>query len=298
MSGGIGARFLVMVFGAGAGGSYLYTNRDEVSSMARNVSRATIHELSRPGADNVPAGTLSKGPSWKEADAYKSSISELSTQVNKLTSQISRQDSERPAVMVVSGPESDESFVPQIVLPAMLVVLGTTAIVMHRKGVTWADVLGVTQKTFAKSVDRMQGGLTAAYSKLTVVRSELLERLWQVEKKLQLTSRELKTKIEGTVGDARNSVDEVGQQIESLQDSLRGMENQFGSIDNSMQFAVRGVHMLCSYVAEIGNLSTLARSELTQFLGAIETSGDLPKLEAVSIGSSIQLSTDEAAKER
>lgn len=152
----------------------------------------------------------------------------------------------------------------------------------ENKGVTWSDVAGVTQNAFNRSMEGMQRGLGTVSSTLRSLKDDLAEKIWRVEEKMLSTNREIRSKIESAVGDARKSIDDVGLQVDKLQKVVNGLDNQFGSIDDSMQFAVRGVYMLCTYVSQLGNLSSKAQSELGLFLSAAEGAEERTRLEHVT----------------
>mmetsp|Transcript_12396 Transcript_12396/g.37834 ORF Transcript_12396/g.37834 Transcript_12396/m.37834 type:complete len:300 (+) Transcript_12396:130-1029(+) len=277
------ARMVVLLMGAGFGGSYLYTHGDSVLAAFKEASWAGIHELSKPRSKVARGGEVNAqvGGDGK-AEAYSSVLADLATQVNKLAAQVKGQSAasqQNPAVMVVSRGGSDKSALVHSVLPASLVVLIVAGVIMRRNGITWSHVAGVTQSVFMKSMDSMQRGLTTVSGALRAVKEDLIERIWRVEEKMQNTNREIQAKIASAVGDARKSVDDVGTQVENLQSNVSGLDNQCGRIDESMQFAVRGVFMLCSYVSDLSNLSSKARSDLGNFLNAAEGAEERARLQ-------------------
>ncbi|KAL2641375.1 hypothetical protein R1flu_008962 [Riccia fluitans] len=234
MQAGMGASKVLILVGAGVGGSIVLRN-SKISDILSDLSRVLAKHLQEDG----------ERPSGSGVDSTEA----LTAQVRRLTMELRQlAASNRPITVVNSSPGSSGGNLGSLIVPAA--VIGAAGYgYMWLKGWSFSDVMYVTRRNMSNAVASMSKQLETFSAALVATKKHLSLRLDSVTKSLEHNTA-LTHAIQAQVGQVRGDVAQVGLEMREVQRQIEGLEGKIDEVQGKQDFTNQGIVLLCRFVLE------------------------------------------------
>ncbi|KAL3677948.1 hypothetical protein R1sor_020904 [Riccia sorocarpa] len=233
MQAGMGASKVLILVGAGVGGSLVLRNSkisDLLSDLSRVLAKHLQDDAERPSGSGVD------------------STEALTAQVRRLTMELRQlAASNRPITVVNSSPGSGGNFGSLIVPAAVVGAAGYGY--MWLKGWSFSDIMYVTRRNMSNAVASMSKQLETFSAALVATKKHLSLRLDSVTKSLEHNTA-LTHAIQAQVGHVRGEVAQVGLEMREVQRQIEGLEGKIDEVQGKQDFTNQGIVLLCRFVLE------------------------------------------------
>lgn len=262
MSATLGLRSLALLVGAGWSGSYMYNNltMDRARSIAAQI---LLQHKSNEGGTNNNSGA---GNSDGGSSSGRSAVEALTTQVDRLTREVSRSRAQ-DSVVIVGGTGSDSGGLLggyRSVISVMSDLLnllgwavvvcsagGVVYLVVVRKGLSLHDLFWVSQSRFNDTVSAMQAGLKRVSGVVSSVRKDLGDRLVHMEGKVEDVEANLARQIDTEVGHVKDGVARLGDEMSVVSRGVDNVHTRIDEMNEKIDGTHRGVQMLLDFVTSL-----------------------------------------------
>ncbi|BBN01183.1 hypothetical protein Mp_2g05340 [Marchantia polymorpha subsp. ruderalis] len=233
MQAGMGASKVLILVGAGVGGSIVLRN-SKISDILADLSRVLSKHLQEDG--DRPSGS---GGDSTEA---------LTAQVRRLTMELRQLAASNRPITVVNGSPSSGGNLGSLIVPAA--VLGVAGYgYMWLKGWSFSDVMYVTRRNMSNAVASMSKQLETFSAALVATKRQLTLRLDNVSKSLEHNTA-LTHAIQAQVGQVRGDVAQVGLEMREVQRQIEGLEGKIDEVQGKQDFTNQGIVLLCRFVLQ------------------------------------------------
>lgn len=259
---GIGVSRLILLVGAGYGGTVLFQNRklsevigDIQSFVARQEKRGEIGESDM-------------------SDALAAQVKRLAMEVNQLAS--ARQ------ITVLNGNSGGNA--TSLILPAA--VLGTVGYgYLWWKGVSFSDLMYVTKKSMSAAVSNLTKHLEHVSDALAATKKHLTQRIENLDGKLD-DQIEVSKLIKTEVTDVRAELSDIGYDLNTIHSLVSGLNGKIMTLEEKQDFANNGILYLVDCVNGKGVASPqmLQVQEQLKLAGKTKgllTSSDVPPIKGL-----------------
>eukprot|EP00245_Coleochaete_scutata_P001533 TRINITY_DN11913_c0_g1_i2.p1 TRINITY_DN11913_c0_g1~~TRINITY_DN11913_c0_g1_i2.p1 ORF type:complete len:331 (-),score=58.40 TRINITY_DN11913_c0_g1_i2:681-1673(-) len=260
---GAGSKVLLLV-GAGLTGSVLMGNTrfSELLNDLATVFKKHIQDNGDQSSADI---------------AGDASTAALTNQVRRLTMELRQLASAQRPITVVNSGSSGGGGTVTLIVP--LVVAGTAGYgYMWWKGITFKDLMYVTQRSMQTAVNSMGKQMEVLSVALAQTKQQLASRIANLNKTLDESVEMqglLKDQMERVGIEVREEVERVGNDIETLQRLAEGLEGKLVEVAEKQDFANHGIVLLCRFVTQ--SLEGRQKQEALQGLSYL--SRPAPRLE-------------------
>jgi len=218
-------RTLLLVLGSGFAGAYVLENKAWVWQLLNITGKPTeehmdtVKQLSR----NVEA--LASAANRRSLDSAPSSIKIVNTS-----------DAKSPAA---------KAWV------AVALAGGVFTLFLYFRGRLVLSNLWVSRKSFVAAVKELEERIKGLTEDLNSVNSDLKSHMHLVEGHVSESADEINLKLQEEIGLTKNRINLVGTSVDEMQEFLRGIQAQVDKLQTNLQYANRGILMLCSIVGSL-----------------------------------------------
>ncbi|KAH7686539.1 hypothetical protein IHE45_04G112200 [Dioscorea alata] len=227
MQAGMGLSKVILLLGTGFAGSIVIRN-GKLSEI--------LSELQ----------TLLKEKSADHSDDESDYGEVLATQVKRLALEVRQLASARP-ITVLNG--SSGNMTSLVVPAATMGALGYGY--MWWKGISFSDLMYVTKRNMANAVSSMTKHLEQVSAALAATKKHLTQRIQHLDDKLD-EQKEMSVEIKNEVTDARNKLENIGFELNSLQQLVWGLNGKVDAMEDKQDFTCAGVAYICNFIGERG----------------------------------------------
>eukprot|EP00871_Galdieria_phlegrea_P005102 jgi/Galph1/5593/GphlegSOOS_G4211.1 len=275
------SRLVLLMVGAGISGATLYNNLDGFLSFFREVSRAAVHNLTKPSQGGTNNNTVRDS---KELQSLAEQINRLSKEVSKSLYAV-QESTARPYVTFVGSNNG------RFGLVGTLSVCGSFVFVVFAAkrylGFNIRDLAYVSTRRFNQAFETLRGAVSRISGALTQVREELSFKIKAVEDKVVESNISLEQKLQEEMEETRRDIYTVGGDVSEVRSIVGNMEVQLEELQNKLRFANRGIYLLCTVVSRLPENASVdlrpsldsVQDELREFTSSrfIEKLGDNAK---------------------
>ncbi|XP_042459308.1 uncharacterized protein LOC122042965 [Zingiber officinale] len=225
---GMGLSKLVLLLGAGYTGSILLRNGrlSDILSELQDMVKGLEKSAEKGAVDSEYADVLA-------------------SQVRRLAMEVRQIASARP-ITVLNGNSGIGGNMTSLVVPtATLGALGYG--IMWWKGISFSDFMYVTKRNMANAVASMTKTLDQVSAALAQAKKHLTQRIENLDGKLD-EQKEISGEIKNQVIDVHGKVENIGFELNNLQQLLCGLNGRMSSIEVKQNLACTGVMYLCQFV--------------------------------------------------
>lgn len=173
----------------------------------------------------------------------------LATQVRRLALEVRQLASARP-ITVLNGSSGQVGNMASLVVPAATMgALGYGY--MWWKGISFSDLMYVTKRNMANAVSSMTKHLEQVSAALAATKKHLTQRIQHLDDKLD-EQKEMSVEIKNEVTDARNKLENIGLELNSLQQLVWGLNGKVDTMEDKQDFTCAGVAYICNFIGERG----------------------------------------------
>ncbi|XP_039118558.1 uncharacterized protein LOC120254524 [Dioscorea cayenensis subsp. rotundata] len=170
----------------------------------------------------------------------------LAMQVKRLALEVRQLASARP-ITVLNG--SSGNMASLAVPAATMGALGYGY--MWWKGISFSDLMYVTKRNMANAVSSMTKHLEQVSAALAATKKHLTQRIQHLDDKLD-EQKEMSVEIKNEVTDARNKLENIGFELNSLQQLVWGLNGKVDAMEDKQDFTCAGVAYICNFIGERG----------------------------------------------
>ncbi|KAL1834400.1 uncharacterized protein LOC108195051 [Daucus carota subsp. sativus] len=256
---GIGVSRLILLVGAGYGGTVLLQNR-KLSEIIGDIQSFVARQE-------------------KNGENGESDISDaIATQVKRLAMEVKQLASARQ-ITVLNG--SSGGNVTALIVPAAL--LGTVGYgYMWWKGVSFSDLMYVTKKSMSTAVSNLTKHLEHVSDALAATKKHLTQRIENLDGKLD-DQIEVSKLIKTEVTDVRAELSDIGYDLNTIQSLVHGLNGKIMTLEEKQDFANNGILYLVDCVNGKGVASPQMLQVQEQLKLSAKTKGLLTSSEAPPI---------------
>eukprot|EP00850_Spirogloea_muscicola_P000491 SM000002S05571 [mRNA] locus=s2:949956:953000:- [translate_table: standard] len=245
MQAGFAGSRVLLLLGAGLGGSLLLNNvhlRDLLADLSRVLSKH-LREKEEAGES-----------------AFDSTTAALTAQVRRLTAELRQlaSSSSRPITVVTNQGRSVS--VASYMVPAAVVGLAGYGYVRW-KGWSVGDFMYVTKQGMNSAVASVTKQLETVSAALAAAKRQISRRLDGVTKSLEDQSEATRA-LKGEVENVGTRIGLLGEDVETVQNMVQGLEVKIDTIESKQDFANQGIVLLCRFVMQ--SLEGVQKPELVQ----------------------------------
>eukprot|EP00252_Welwitschia_mirabilis_P002962 TRINITY_DN1297_c0_g1_i1.p1 TRINITY_DN1297_c0_g1~~TRINITY_DN1297_c0_g1_i1.p1 ORF type:complete len:374 (+),score=80.72 TRINITY_DN1297_c0_g1_i1:427-1548(+) len=220
---------ITIVIGAGIVGSVL-SNEGRISKVSDFLS----------GAFKVIAKHLKEDESPKENSETKTLMEQVRTLRDDLHMAIAGQSS----ITILNG--GSQSGATTYVMP--VIVLGVAGYgYVWWKGWKISDMMFVTKRSFSDACNSLGKQFDLVSTSIAAAKRQLLGKIDHVDKSIDECS-ELTSATKHEVEHLRGDFSKLGNDIESVQRVVHGLEFKIGQLEGKQDFTNQGVYHLCQFV--------------------------------------------------
>ncbi|XP_042421655.1 uncharacterized protein LOC122009531 [Zingiber officinale] len=197
----------------------------------------------------------------------------LASQVRRLAMEMRQIASARP-ITILNGNSGVAGNMTSLVIPT--VALGALGYgFMWWKGISFYDFMYVTKRNMETAVASMAKHLDQVSAALAQAKKHLTQRIENLDGKMD-EQKGISGEIKNEVVEVRGKVDNIGFELNNLQQLLWGLNGRVSSIEDKQNFACAGVMYLCQFVEGKGGkmpdllMDGLDSGRKRRFLGASE----------------------------
>ncbi|XP_074569506.1 uncharacterized protein LOC141826158 [Curcuma longa] len=209
-----------------------------------------------------------------EEGSVDSEYAALASQVRRLAMEMRQIASARP-ITVLNGNSGVAGNMTSLVIPAVaLGALGGYGY-MWWKGISFSDYMYVTKRNMANAVASMTKHLHQVSAALAQTKKHLTQRIENLDGKVD-EQKEISGEIKNQVVKVRGKVDNLGFELNNLQQLLWSVNGRVSSIKDKQNFACDGIMYLCQFAEGKGGkmpdflMAGLDSGGKRRFLGASE----------------------------
>ncbi|KAJ0971306.1 hypothetical protein J5N97_019265 [Dioscorea zingiberensis] len=170
----------------------------------------------------------------------------LANQVRRLASEVRHLASAHP-IAVLNGNSGNMT---SLLVPAATVgALGYGY--MWWKGISFSDLMYVTKRNMANAVSSMTKHLEQVSAALAATKKHLTQRIQNLDDKLD-EQKEMSVEIKNEVTDARNKLENIGLELNSLQQLVWGLNGKVDAMEDKQDFTCAGISYICNFIGERG----------------------------------------------
>ncbi|CAM6100231.1 unnamed protein product [Calypogeia fissa] len=233
MQTGIGASKLLILVGAGVGGSIVLRN-SKISDLLSDLSRVLSKHLKDDG----------EGSSGGDGDATAA----IAAQVRRLTMELRQLAASNRPITVVNGSSGSGVNFGSLFLPAAVIGVAGYGY-MWLRGWSLSDIMYVTKRNMNNAVASMGKQLDSVSSALITTKRQLTTRLDFMSRSLE-DNTAVTNAIDTQVSVIRGEVAQVGLEMRDVNKHIEGLEGKIDEVAEKQDFANQGIVLLCRFVLQ------------------------------------------------